>query len=241
MKNFVIVLLMFVAGCGTRNYKEFDFSNVPESQGVIIGKIDIKYNSQLLDTTVCKFCAGSACQSLLDDGYVFMPVEKGPLTQGRLYCSHPNFCCDVPNFIVESFEVGSGIIYFGNLIFTVIDTSPNPYTPPSRSTPVTEDPWVNYFDDYERRKMNGEVTSSADAIAKGVIRDTASSLYSAVFSSEVTSSQRAPYTVYFDVSVKDSMTDVIEVFRAQVKNKDIKVEKNIFNIKLETEQTTIYR
>jgi hypothetical protein len=229
---FLTSFSMIMMGCGTRHYKQFELSNVNENQGVIIGKIDIKYNYRPFDSTGCRFCAGSACQYLLDDGYVFMSVGKGPLTQGRLSCSYPNIY-----YTVKSFEVGSDIIYFGNLIFTVYDTSPAPNTPPVRPTPAREKPEVDYFEDYERRKMNGEVTSHVDAIAKGVIDDTVSSL----FSSDGTSGPRAPYIIYFDVSVKDGMTEVVKVFRSQVKNKDVNVEKNIFDIKLEPEYTTVYR
>jgi hypothetical protein len=244
MRIFIIAALIILAGCGTSNYKKFDLSGVHESQGVIIGKIDIKYNHRLFDSTGCQFCAGSACQSLLDDGYVFMPVGKGPLTQGRLSCSNPDFCCDVPSFTVESFEVGSDIIYFGNLIFTVYDTSPGSYTAPvgtTRTITVIEGIPEDYFDDnnYQRRKMNGEVTGHVDDFGKAVTREFASWLFT--YDYDDTSGPRAPYIVYFDVSVKDGMTDVLEVFRTQVKNKDAKVEKNIFNIKLKLKEYTIYK
>ncbi len=221
MRILLVIILILLAGCGTRHYKQFDLADIKENQGVIIGKIDVKYNYLPFDTTGCKFCAGFACQSLLDDGYVFMSVEKGPLTQGRLSCSNPDI-----SYLVESFEVGSDIVYFGNLIFTVIDTSPNPGAVPVRSTARTiklikEAPEDYYVDDF----------------GKAAIRDFASWLTSV----EVTPNQRAPYKIYFDVSVKDDMKDVLEVFRAQVKNKEVKVEKNIFNIKLEAEHTTVYR
>ena len=213
MKTFVILLLMFVAGCGTSNYKKFDLSNVHESQGVIIGKVDVRFNSKPFDFTGCQFCAGTeagtACHHLLEDGYVFMPVGKGPLTEGRLSCSYPDVCCEDILFSVESFEVGTGIIYFGNLVFTVDDESPQiNIIAPVQTAPVTKDLPVDYHTDYQRRKMNGEVTSHVDAFAKDVIDDFASWLVS----SDDTK-QHVSYKIYFDVSVEDGMKGVMEVFR----------------------------
>lgn len=237
---FIVVCLVILTGCGTRHYKQFDLSNVSENQGVIIGKIDIQYNYRPFDSTGCRFCAGSACQYLLDDGYVFMSVEKGPLAQGRLSCSHPDIF-----YTVESFEVGSDIIYFGNLFFTVYDTSPDANTAPvgtTRTTSLIPDVPDDHFDDqnYQRRKMNGEVTSHVDDFGKAVIQDFASWLTTYDYK-DTSGGQPAPYLVYSDVSVKDGMSDVLEVFRTQVKNKNVKVRKNIFKIKLEEEATIVYR
>lgn len=232
MRVFIVVALILLAGCGPNNYKKFDLSNVDESQGVFIGKIDVRYNSNPFETTGCRFCAGSACQFLLEEGYVFLPLEKGPLTGGRLSCSYPNVCCEGILFSVEPIEVKSGIFYFGNLIFSVdIESfSTNPTAPKSTSLPG-----MDYNNSYQERRRRGEVKGVGDVLAKDAIGD----LLSAMLFPDDDSEGRTYYVLSTTVFVEDDMPDVLEVFRKQVNKEDVKVEKYLFDIKLDEKEKTI--
>lgn len=224
MKFFLIVLLTVLAGCGTSNYKKFDLSDVHESQGVIIGKVDVRFNSKPFEFTGCQFCVGThtgtACHHLVEDGYVFMPVGKGPLTEGRLSCLYPDVCCEDIVFAVDSFEVTPEITYFGNLNFTVDIESFSACPVPVKTDPPD-------YSDYEERKRRGEITSFEDALLTEAIEG----LVSEIFSSGG-DKHRVQYKISFGVSVEDSMADVIEVFRGQIKKEDVEVQKNLFKMKL---------
>lgn len=129
MRIFIAVLLILLAGCGaTRSYKDFNLSKVDKSLGVIIGKVDIEYNSRPFGANRCRFCISRDCHQLLGDGYVFMPVGKYDVTNVLLVCGYPDVGRGDHLFEVGPFEVKPGIIYLGNLVFSVSSRITKSYT-----------------------------------------------------------------------------------------------------------------
>jgi len=188
MRVLIINVLTLLAGCGLlKHYKKFDLSKVHESQGVIIGKVDVKNNSRPFEITGCQFCAGTdtdtACHHLLEDGYVFMPVGKGPLTEGRLSCSYPNVCCEDILFSVDAFEVTPEIAYFGNLIFTVdMKLSYPDKTPQISGEPPKDNSQPQESYDYSSWRNFSE--SLVEDVVEEVMESTVEVLASELFSSD---------------------------------------------------------
>ena len=120
MRIFIIVTLIFLTGCGsTPHYRQFDLSKVNEHQGVIIGKIEVEYNSRPYPVGGCRFCVDGDCHQLLNPGYVFMPIGLGKVFNTFLACGYPVLGRGDHKFEVDSFEVKPGVTYFGNLLFSV--------------------------------------------------------------------------------------------------------------------------
>ena len=116
----IVVSLLFLAGCGsTPHHKQFDLSKVEARQGVIIGKINVEYNSVPFPTAGCTFCVDLDCHRLLQEGYVFMPIGRGDVYNTFFTCSYPVVGRGDHVFKVDSFAVKPGVTYFGNLLFSV--------------------------------------------------------------------------------------------------------------------------
>ncbi|MDH5763730.1 MAG: hypothetical protein OEZ51_12160 [Nitrospinota bacterium] len=223
MRIFITAFLIFLTGCGAtiqyqKNYKNFDLSKVDENQGVVIGRVDVELEAKPYDARLCGFCMGSVCHQLFEDGYVFMPLEQGnvPIV---------SISCDLPGprgnreyrFGVDQFQVKPGITYIGNLLFSIKKWSSRAYT-----TSKSED-----YTDYQTRKMSGEVDNHLDALVKDEIDGLLSDMF---FVFTDASKKRTYYEYSASVSAEDDMSDVLEVFRQQVK-KEAQVEKNIIKIK----------
>jgi hypothetical protein len=124
MKVFIIIFLVFLTGCAS-NYKDFKASDVRDDEGIVIGKVEVTYNKEPYNIDLCKFCIGSNCHDLLDEGYVFMS-----LIRDEDYSSISLFCHYIGGqgerthiFNISPLKVKTGVTYIGNLLFLANEVS----------------------------------------------------------------------------------------------------------------------
>lgn len=124
MKIVVVVLLMILTGCSS-SYKDFKVSDVDENEGIAIGKINVVYNGKPHNKE-CKICISSTCHKLTEEGFVFMPLEQGPVVIETLLCKD-GMTEQNQSFQGAQFEVRQGVTYFGNLTFNWINEYPHTF------------------------------------------------------------------------------------------------------------------
>lgn len=115
---FLVFSVYFIGGCAT-TYKDFKLSNVKPSEGVAIGKVNIKYNGRVLNKE-CAVCLGSTagggnCQNLTDEGIVFISLPTGEANIRRIACKDTSI--QHFNLSGAKFQVGNGLTYFGQVDF----------------------------------------------------------------------------------------------------------------------------
>lgn len=109
-----VLMVGGLMGCVT-SHKDFDPKKVKPTQGIVIGKVDVIYNSKKFNPN-CRVCLGSGkgseCQKLSDEGLVFMALEKGVNEITRFECQDVSPQAFTPSGVV--FEVKEGVQYIGN-------------------------------------------------------------------------------------------------------------------------------
>jgi hypothetical protein len=130
MKIIAILILIVLAGCAT-NYKDFKVSDVRDDEGVVIGKVEVTYNKEPYNIDLCKFCIGSNCHDLLDEGYVFMSlIRDEDYSSISLFCHYIGGQGDRTHiFNSNPLEVKPGVTYIGNLIFSANEILSDQLTP----------------------------------------------------------------------------------------------------------------
>ena len=226
MKNIVIVFLMLLAACTTSsNHKRFDLPAAEENKGVLIGKVDVKYDLGNFDSEMCRFCIDRVCPQLLEEGYVFMALKQVDVARARLSCFYPDIGYINHLFEVSQLEVKPGIVYFGNLTVTVKFESSHTFDNPNYVPPKPEPP-----EDYSHSQTSYGTSNIAKQLAIDMMRDTVDGIVD-VFVSDYTPETITAYDMPATVSVEDGMSGVVEVFRKQVGKDDVQVEKNLIDIK----------
>ncbi len=111
---FLMFILVLTSSCAT-TYKDFKTLDVKPYQGVVIGKVNIKYNGKDLnkECAVCLNSVNGPCLDLTDEGYVFKNIPKGEASIRRIACKDVS----VHHYNIEGalFEVLDGVNYFGQV------------------------------------------------------------------------------------------------------------------------------
>jgi len=225
MRVLLIVGLILMIGCTTRsNYKRFDLPWAEENLGVIIGKVDVNYDSGKFDSEECRFCIDKVCPQLLNGGYIFLSLPQRDVTHARLSCYYPKVGYKDHFFEVSQLEVKPGIVYFGNLIVNVTFGSSHTYKNPNYVPPKPDPP-----EDYYNSQAKYGTSNIAKQLYKEMMFDMVDGIVD-VFVSDYTPETITNYNLPATVLVEDGMVDVVEVFQKQVGQEDIQVEKKLIHI-----------
>jgi hypothetical protein len=110
----LLIVLMIFSGCAT-TYKDFKTLDVKPYQGVVIGKVNIKYNGKDMnkECAVCLNTVNGPCLDLTEEGFVFKNIPKGEASIRRIACKDVS----VHHYNIEGalFEVLEGVNYFGQV------------------------------------------------------------------------------------------------------------------------------
>lgn len=118
MKKLILatlaVLGLITSGCAT-TYKDFKTADIKPTDGVAIGKVNIKYNGKNLnkECAVCLNSINGPCQNLTDEGLVFKNIPKGEASIRRIACKDTSL--QHYNIQGANFQVQDGVNYFGHV------------------------------------------------------------------------------------------------------------------------------
>jgi hypothetical protein len=105
---------IYLSACAT-THKDFKVSDVKPTEGVVIGKVNIKYNGKDLnkDCAVCLNSVNGPCQNLTEDGLVFKNIPRGESSIRRIACKDTSL--QHYNMTGANFQTGEGVTYFGQV------------------------------------------------------------------------------------------------------------------------------
>lgn len=111
----LVVFVVGLSGCAT-TYKDFKVADVKPTEGVAIGKVNIKYNGKDFNSecAVCLNSVNGPCQNLTENGIVFKNIPKGEATLRRIACKDTSL--QHYNINGATFQVAdNGVTYFGQV------------------------------------------------------------------------------------------------------------------------------
>ncbi len=112
---FLGVLVSILAGCASPTYKDFKTEKVKPTEGIAIGTVKIRYNGKDMSKgcAVCLTSVNGPCQSLAENGLVFLSAPKGESSLRRIVCS--DVSAQHYNIQNVNFTIHDGVTYFGNV------------------------------------------------------------------------------------------------------------------------------
>ncbi len=112
--GIICLLGIYLTACAT-THKDFKLADVKPTEGVVVGKVNIKYNGKDMnkECAVCLNSVNGPCQNLTENGFVFKNIPKGEATLRRIACKDVSL--QHYNIAGATFQVADGVTYFGQV------------------------------------------------------------------------------------------------------------------------------
>lgn len=114
MRSLSVLFLFLISGCAT-TYKDFNASKVKVGEGVSIGRVSVVYNGAPFnkECEICLSSGGGPCQSLTEEGLIFLNVKIGNSSLRRINCKDHS----IHHYTIEdaTYTQSEGVTYFGEV------------------------------------------------------------------------------------------------------------------------------
>src|SRR4051812_4313932 len=87
MKFVIFGFAILLSACSS-TYKDFKSANVKPNEGVAVGRVHVLYNDKPFNKNcaVCMNSVNGPCQTLTEEGFVFINLPMGEASLRRIAC-----------------------------------------------------------------------------------------------------------------------------------------------------------